>query len=179
MYNILALDQALVVSGYAAINCIDKEITYGTIKSPKGKGKSIEYNYWDRLIFIRDSMKQILYDHNCKILVLEEPFVSRYQHVSSAQSLQAVFTTLQISARDLGLEVYSIRPQDWAKALDLASTKQELLTVLKVYGLTNDHQSDAVGIGLGCIVKEKLIQVNIDRHDFKYLNGIEYNLSKC
>jgi Holliday junction resolvasome RuvABC endonuclease subunit len=174
--RILALDQALTVSGYAIIDLDNTEITFGHICAPKRKGKSIEYGFYQRIVFIRDTVKQILIEHNCEQLVLEEPFISGHQHKSNAQSLQQVYGSLQVLAFDLKIPIVSMRPRDWARLLNLKTTKAELLLELQPKGVVNNHQSDAIGVGLAALIQTEQISSTVDRLQFNYKYGPLYKL---
>lgn len=175
MTKILALDQALTCSGYAQIDTEAKTIRFGEILAPKRKGK-LEFSLLERLRFIRDTTVALLQEDLSFSLVLETPFISTRQAKANLQSLQSVFIILQMAAVDLGVSCYTITPTAWPKLIGLSTTKDELLKELLSFGLTSDHQSDAIGIGLGALAQEHLIPGMVNRQDFKYLNGTSYKL---
>lgn len=178
MPRILALDQALTCSGYAQIDTEAKTICFGEIHAPKRQGK-LEFSLLERLKFIRDTTVDLLQQVPESSLALETPFISMRQAKANMQSLQSVFIILQMAAADLGISCYTIAPTAWPKLIGLKTTKDELLKELLIYGLTNDHQSDAVGIGLGVLAQEQLIPGILNRQDFKYLSGTSYKLHQC
>lgn len=175
MTKLLALDQALTCSGYAQIDTEARTICFGEIQAPKRRGK-VEFSLLERLKFIRDTTVTLLKKDPDFNLALETPFISARQARANTQSLQSVFIILQMAAADLGVSCYKIAPTTWPKLIGLKTTKDELLKELLVYGLTNDHQSDAIGIGLGALVQERIITGMVNRQDFKYLNGTSYKL---
>jgi len=177
LLKVLALDQALVTTGYAIIDLEVGTITFGEIQSPKRRGK-IEYLFWERVQFIRDRVSELLTQYNCSHLILEQPYISRHQHMSHAQSLQSVYGALQLLGLDVGVPVSELTPTQWPKLIGLTTTKQELLQELQPYGVTSDHQSDAIGLGLAYLVKSEALQVNINRCNFLYQRGNLYKLGE-
>ncbi len=176
--KVLALDQALVKSGYAIIDTTNMTISYGQIEAPLRQGKHV-FDYWARVKFVKDTVARLIQSHNIEQLVLEMPFVSSRQHVSSGQTLQAVYAAIQILAKDLDLNVDSIPPTQWPKLLGLKSTKLELLDLLRPMGITTDHQSDAIGLGLAYLIKQQnnyKLDATVEMSNFIYINAPLYRL---
>lgn len=176
--KILALDQALIKSGYAIIEPETGSIEFGEIRAPKRVGK-VEYDLWSRIQFIRDRVLELAVGQKCTHIVLERSYISQTKIMSSALSLHSVYGALQLVALDLKIPIGELTPAAWPKVLGLSSTKGVLFEELKQYGIKSDHESDAIGVGLAYLVTNKLVRVNIDRNKFKYQSGILYQLGKC
>jgi Holliday junction resolvasome RuvABC endonuclease subunit len=191
---ILALDQSLASSGYAIFelplsNGEAQSITFGQINtvkkiSSKKQNVNLEFTDWQRMGFLKDKILHLCEEYSVDTVIFELPFIR--QHFKSSIQLQQLYAVINVEIERLKLPTQTLSAKGWPKLIGLNSTKEPLLKLLKPYGITTDHQSDAIGIGLAYLqlTENKLNSSKGNRiidtvalvNSFKYSSGKTFSL---
>jgi Holliday junction resolvasome RuvABC endonuclease subunit len=132
--SIIGVDQALTDTGVCLITLFPNSTTidYFNIKPKKLKGT-------ERLIYIRDKLRQIIMAHNTKIVMLEG---YSYESKNAAQSLGELGGTIKVMTGDMGITSFVVPPKLLKKfATGTGSASKEAM--MKKYDLDDDNLADA------------------------------------
>ena len=190
-FTLLALDQSFSHSGYALIQPRAGRtkglITYGSIKTvksvPATKTRALKvYDDWQRIAYIKSIMLHLVTTHQVDLVVLEQHYIR--QKFASAIQLQRLLAVLHVGLLDHGTPAAELAPNAWPKLLGLSGTKEPLLELVRPKGVTDNNQSDAIGIGLAWLQQQQPKPARAKKGTklvgaLTIVNSFEYSLGPC
>ena len=151
MANLLALDQASRVSGYAVFNPQGKLIAYG-------KFIADEQDIGERLVFIKNKVAELIEKYDISEVIMED--IQQQENVQTFKVLAEVFGVIYEYLTEIKMPNQSVLACEWRKTLHIpgyqrAEQKRNTQAwVAKEYGVkATQDECDAIAIGTHYIMR--------------------------
>lgn len=151
MANLLALDQASKVSGYAVFNPEGELIAYGKFIA------DVE-DLGERLVFIKNKVAELIEEYNIGQVVMED--IQQQENVQTFKVLAEVFGVIYEYLTEIKMPNTSVLACEWRKTLKIpgykrAEQKRNTQTwAANEYGVkATQDECDAIAIGTHYIMR--------------------------
>ena len=151
MANLLALDQASRVSGYAVFNPKGKLITYGKFIADQD-------DIGERLVFIKNKVAELIEKYDIDQVIMED--IQQQENVQTFKVLAEVFGVIYEYLTEIGMPNTSVLACEWRKTLKIPGYKRAeqkrntQIWVANEYGVkATQDECDAIAIGTHYIMR--------------------------
>lgn len=151
MANLLALDQASRVSGYAIFNGDGELVTYGTFHT-------YQDDIGERLVTIKNKVAELIEEYNIGQVIMED--IQQQENVQTFKVLAEVFGVIYEYLTEIKMPNQSVLACEWRKTLHIpgyqrAEQKRNTQAwVTNEYGVkATQDECDAIAIGTHYIMR--------------------------